>query len=188
MMNEFRAKLLAKEPIGIRVPNKARDGNTILPVYHRTETPSHMLQIKREQLREQFEKNKEVRFRRISGLYNCLGLVLTNRRYWVEPDAQHDFDALLKAEGYRQLQTIGEAMVGDVVLYRDLMGGEYTHIGVIVHEVQLTTENIEEGARTFEVLSKWGEDGEYIHKDSDVPSRYGVPREYWTDRTDHEPP
>ena len=32
------------------------------------------------------------------------------------------------------------------------------------------------------VLSQWGDDGEYIHKLTEVPNEYGKAEEFWTDR------
>lgn len=117
--------------------------------------------------------------RSATATYNCIGMVVANRRAWVEPA---DLQRVLLEDGFRRRPGPDQVQPGDVVVYRD-DEGEVAHAGVIL-EVLWTIEEalpFEKGDR-FRVLSKWGEGGEYEHNLTDVPSVFGKPAEYWTDR------
>jgi len=122
------------------------------------------------------------RFRRLSFTYNCFGMVLANRQCWVEPAPDCDIDSLLTSAGYRRHVRVGDVVSGDVVLYR-AQDGAYVHIGLVLS----ATRDPAHATMKFEVLSKWGQDGEYIHQANDVPLLLGTPREYWTDTHANEP-
>jgi cell wall-associated NlpC family hydrolase len=84
---------------------------------------------------------------------------------------------ILREDGYRKLDNPSEAVLGDVVVYRN-DGGEISHVGILV-SVQL---QLEVGGQELTVLSQWGADGEYFHRIDDVNPRLGQPTEIWTDR------
>jgi hypothetical protein len=113
--------------------------------------------------------------RSLTAVYNCVGLVVANRRAWVDPD---DLIRVLREDGYRQLANVMEAELGDVVVYHDA-GGEVCHVGIVVGKNVLIPGQQEDPLR---VLSKWGADGEYIHDLSKLPAYLGTPGQFWTDR------
>ena len=76
------------------------------------------------------------------------------------------------------------SMVGDIAVYRK-SDGEVVHVGIIVS----TNPNLERGEIDLEVLSQFGADGEYIHKEDDLPERllYGKPGlSVWTEAVNYE--
>jgi hypothetical protein len=85
---------------------------------------------------------------------------------------------ILHDDGYTIVVDRNNIHVGDVVLYRSKPQGEVHHVG-IVSDINL---DISTGYRHFEVLSKWGEYGEYFHKENVVPQLFGNLREYWSER------
>jgi hypothetical protein len=117
----------------------------------------------------------KVELRSFTHLYNCVGMVFASRRAWIEST---DLERVLKADGYRQLGGPGEVVRGDLVLYRGLSDKEYSHVAVVLARYVVEEEN-ELGIMA---LSKWGQEGEYIHKAEQVPPHCGAPREYWTER------
>jgi hypothetical protein len=81
--------------------------------------------------------------------YNCVGMIFASRRAWIEID--HIY-RLLREDGYRKIPR-GKIVEGDVVLYK--YGGDPAHVGVIMF--------IDRGLTNIKVMSKWGEDAEFIH-------------------------
>jgi hypothetical protein len=102
-------------------------------------------------------------------------MVVASRRVWAYPD---DLKKILTDDGYRRLPGPDEAEKGDVVIYHDDHGNP-CHVGIIMQKLVVIPGHNED---QFMILSKWGGDGEYLHKLSHVPSAYGRPGEYWTDR------
>ncbi len=119
----------------------------------------------------------DIRFRSISGTYNCVGLVVASRRVIVLPE---HLERILTGDGYRRLRGPEEAEHGDVVVYQDEEGAEPTHVGIVVRKNLISHADED----TLTILSKWGRDGEYEHKSRCVPEVYGRPTQYWTDRRD----
>jgi len=113
--------------------------------------------------------------RSLSATYNCIGLVVANRRTWVDPD---HLIRILRDDGYRQLAGEAEAEIGDIVVYRDERG-EVCHAGIVVSKNFLVAGENRDALR---ILSQWGADGEYIHDLSRLPALLGVASEFWTDR------
>ena len=115
------------------------------------------------------------RFRSISGVYNCLGMVFASRRTFI--DDMTLLREIFLHDGYRLVDPPPEAITGDVVVYKNPASKEPTHVGIIIVEPNV-------GAATFDVtvLSKWGHYGEYLHSLDCVPDAYGVASEYWTER------
>ena len=112
--------------------------------------------------------------RSITAVYNCVGMVLSSRRAWV--DTEH-IRRILREDGFRRLTDSSEAECGDVVIYHD-DEGEACHMGLIAHKKIIQGQDEDH----LRVLSKWGSDGEYFHDLSDVPLLLGRPAEFWTDR------
>jgi hypothetical protein len=102
--------------------------------------------------------------------YNCVGMIFASRRAWIEIDHVYD---VLREDGYRQV-SLDQATEGDVVLYK--RNGNPTHVGLIIM--------IDRGLGTpsVKIMSKWGRDPEFIHFIDQVPSIFGVPSEYYTER------
>jgi hypothetical protein len=119
--------------------------------------------------------NGEIETRSLSGIYNCFGLVFAARRTAVEP---LDVERILREDQYRWVQQRERVVLGDIIIYRERPGNEPTHVGLIVAmDYDLFRAN-----RAFLVLSQWGFDGEYLHREDVVPAEYGQHREYYTDR------
>lgn len=115
----------------------------------------------------------DAKLRSISATYNCMGMVFASRRSHIHPKYLRK---ILKDDGYRPVQRTADVEVGDVVVY--LEAGDVSHVGIVVTKKP----NIEEGRIDFDVMSKWGHDGEYIHDLHDVPSVFGKELEFYTDR------
>jgi hypothetical protein len=99
-------------------------------------------------------------------------MVFAARRTCVLEDS---VSVIQREDGYRGTS---HPMVGDVAVYRS-REGDVQHVGLVVEIRQLIA-----GFRENEimVLSKWGADGEYLHRRDDVPEIYGRFTEYWTER------
>jgi hypothetical protein len=112
--------------------------------------------------------------RSFSHRYNCVGMVFASRRACIEST---DLEKVLEGDGYSQLQNVAAVVQGDLVVYKDYMGS-YSHVAVVLGRYRVDSGN-ELG---IEALSKWGQEGEYIHKAEDVPFHCGKPAEFWTER------
>jgi len=120
-------------------------------------------------------KKSDVKIRSVSEYpYNCVGMVLGNRRAWIDLDSEK-IEAYLTKDGYRKISK-EELSVGDVVLYKQ--GEEFTHIGVVIFVDRKNVNNVW-------IMSKWGFAGEMIHHVLDVPKGYGRVCLYWTERVKH---
>jgi hypothetical protein len=102
-----------------------------------------------------------------------MGLVFASRRTHVDIEY---LAMILDDNGYRRLTGEREAEIGDLVVYKKNLAP--THVGIIIG----FDDDLSAGTRKIKVLSKWGADGEYIHRIDDVPAVFGVPAEFWTDR------
>jgi hypothetical protein len=111
----------------------------------------------------------------LSATYNCYGLVFANRRTWVH---EHDLELIFQDDGYRSLKNKYAAQVGDLVIYRETEKGPIVHAGVVAR----IDNRIETKGYSLFVLSQWGEDGEYLHREDIVPPLFGDSRQYWTHR------
>jgi hypothetical protein len=118
-------------------------------------------------------RHPNAELRSSTATYNCVGLVLAARRTAVMPD---ELIRVLTEDDYQPLNDGEAPQQGDVVVYE--REGQVEHTG-IVWRVTVSAEN---GTREIVILSKWGQDGEYIHEVGDVPSVLGRPTQYWTDR------
>jgi len=85
---------------------------------------------------------------------------------------------ILKEDGYRKLEDSEQPVVGDLVVYRPGYNDPIAHIGAVA-SVSLPPIS---AVPMIEVLSQWGQDGEYLHPISDVPDIFGKLLEYYTDR------
>jgi hypothetical protein len=107
----------------------------------------------------------------MSATYNCFGLVFASRRTWIHEEA---LDLILRDDGYRRVDV---PWIGDVVIYRD-NDDNVNHVGIVVG---LNVDSMG-GQPEILVLSKWGADGEYLHRHDHVPGLFGARVEYWTER------
>jgi hypothetical protein len=107
----------------------------------------------------------------MSATYNCFGLVFASRRTWIHEEA---LDLILRDDGYRRVDV---PWIGDVVIYRD-NDDNVNHVGIVVG---LNVDSMG-GQPEILVLSKWGADGEYLHRHDHVPELFGARVEYWTER------
>jgi cell wall-associated NlpC family hydrolase len=105
-----------------------------------------------------------------------MGLAFASRRTWVETDL---LGLILSEDDYKQLVDSSQAQIGDLVIYRSGSDRSVTHVGIILSRVP----GMGSTSWMFLVMSKWGQEGEYIHPISEVPVLLGIPSEYWTDRT-----
>ena len=121
-------------------------------------------------------KKHNVRVRSISEYpYNCVGMVLGNRRAWIDLDSEAIENSLIQ-DGFRKISQ-EDLTVGDVVLYEN--ENEYTHIGMVICVGGEDITNVW-------LLSKWGFAGEFIHHLHDVLSDYGVASQFWSERVAHD--
>jgi len=104
-----------------------------------------------------------------SAVYNCYGMVFAARRTWIlHPE---DVSAILEDDGYHPLPWDPAAwQVGDIVLYNDRDGG-LTHVGMIARK----SISISDAQIKVDVLSTWGETGEYLHPIDVVSPFLGKP-------------
>jgi hypothetical protein len=111
-----------------------------------------------------------------SMVYNCYGLVFAARRSAIV--GEEDVQAILEDDGYKAMPWDPTAwMVGDIVLYRNAEG-ELTHAGIVARKtIDLTTGNIK-----VDVLSAWGDSGEYLHPIDLVSPLLGKPSEVVSQR------
>lgn len=117
------------------------------------------------------DKVNEVDVRSVSEhLYDCVGMIFSNRRAWIGTDKIHD---ILKSDGYCKIDE-HQLSIGDIVLYSAYQ--EFTHIGMITYM------RTEKGIKDIRVLSKWGHAGEFVHHLHVVPRNIGTVSEYWSER------
>jgi hypothetical protein len=104
-----------------------------------------------------------------SAIYNCYGMVFAARRTAIVDE--EDVDAILRDDGYRDLPwDPSRWLVGDVVLYRDEQR-VLKHVGMIAK----LTPNPRCATIDVDVLSTWGQMGEYIHPIDVVSPLLGRP-------------
>lgn len=143
-----------------------------IPNETRYERPPIAMQAAVQNLRSIFP---QIRPRSLSSVYDCTGLVFASRRTTVSTDNIH---RILSDDDYKRLSDLPDLEEGDLVLYGRGDGSSISHAGII------WSKRAKPRDATFDimVLSQWGADGEYIHPIDQVPSAYGRPVEYWTDR------
>ena len=125
------------------------------------------------QAHESYATRVGARLRTISATYNCVGMVFANRRVWIDSDLVRD---ILKGDGLKRVNAASDIEIGDVVLY--VKNGEVVHVGLVSGKVTQQDCSI-----AFQVISKWGADGEYFHQISELPEFLKFDTlEYWTDR------
>jgi hypothetical protein len=101
-----------------------------------------------------------------------MGLVFASRKVTIHTD---QLPLILGDDEYNRISRT-ELAEGDVVVYKYAPEGIANHIGVVAYFVESSI-----GSTTF-VMSKWGDGPEYLHPMEDVPSQFGRPYEFWTDR------
>jgi hypothetical protein len=139
----------------------------------RHEQPAEKLRAAADLHRAQYP---DIRLRSLTATYNCFGLVFASRRSALCDASQ--ILTILRDDGFVRVEDRTDAQVGDVVLYRQQAQGEIHHVGII-SAVRFDVTN---ACRKVEVLSKWGEFGEYFHDEAMVPLIFGQLRDYWTER------
>lgn len=113
--------------------------------------------------------------RSLSSTYNCVGMVFGTRRTCIDPD---QLSLIFRDDEYIKILR-HEAMIGDIVAYKNDPKGEIRHVAVIVNILDSAMVSLP----PITVLSQWGFDGEYVHLEQNVPAIYGNIREYHTERT-----
>ncbi|MCK4578558.1 MAG: hypothetical protein KAU50_07190 [Candidatus Marinimicrobia bacterium] len=111
-----------------------------------------------------------------TSVYNCVGMVLSSRRTWIDIDI---VGWILNQDSYILLSGVAEARPGDLVVYKDTHSKEYAHIGMFLGERLLL-----EGSNQTEmwVISQFGNFGEWIHPIDHVLPTWKGGIEIWTDR------
>src|SRR5262249_46882161 len=114
-----------------------------------------------EAMRARIEENKkkypQIEMVSASARYNCYGMVFAARRTWIlHPE---DVQAILEDDGYHPLPWHPATwQIGDVVLYTG-KDGKLSHVGMIARK----TIDVSASKIDVDVLSTWGETGEYLH-------------------------
>lgn len=117
-------------------------------------------------------------------MYNCHGLTFANRRAWVEnvppldPTTVQSIEGVLEEDGYRPVN-LQEVEIGDVAAYREDPDGHIHHTGIVV---QVDSAFGEMTNQVLLIMSKWGQNGEFLHTPNVVPPGYGSYMQYWTER------
>lgn len=104
-------------------------------------------------------------------MYNCVGMIFASRRAWIEPD---ELKLIFCDDKYREIKK-EELECGDIVIYTK--GNARTHVGLVTC-VEWTDGEI----GPIWVLSKWGLNAEVVHRIDVVPTKYGMPCEYWSEK------
>ncbi len=112
--------------------------------------------------------------RSLDSSYNCMGMIFAARRTVLDTDVLH---YIIDDDGYSDLASPDNLGVGDIVLYA--ADEELTHVAMVVKVGLAATQD---RAPDHLLLSQWGFDGEYFHSLHDIPSLYGAPVRYLTDR------
>jgi hypothetical protein len=113
--------------------------------------------------------NEDFRTRSLLSTYNCMGLVFGSRRTVIDVD---DVEWILQDDGFGAVLE-QDVLPGDLLLYRDANGP--THIAVVVEHRQ----NFEKACFETTVVSQWGDNGEYVHRASDVSPILGKPSRFY---------
>jgi len=103
-------------------------------------------------------------------------MVFANRRTCIV-DGEIIEKTVFPDDGFTKVSHVSQVSVGDVAVYRQAEGSTIQHVGIVV-EVKVVAPD----AYLFQVLSQWGEDGEYLHRHTDVPEALGTHIEYWSER------
>ncbi len=104
-------------------------------------------------------------------MYNCVGMIFSSRRAWIELD---ELQQILDEDDYNSIR-FEDVCAGDIVIYTK--GNSRRHVGLITSVERQGNE-----LRRVLVISKWGADGEIEHELNVVPKGYGEPTEYWSER------
>ena len=140
-------------------------GQTEPLVRNRTSTLLTALEKKRKQV---------IGVRSISPyMYNCVGMIFSSRRAWIEIDYLHE---ILSRDGFSEISK-ENLDVGDVVVYTKVRP---EHVGLVTYVPRFNSDD-----ERIRVLSKWGKDGEIEHFLDVVPERYGQPSEYWSEKASY---
>jgi surface antigen len=99
--------------------------------------------------------------------YDCHGWTFACGQKWINSD---QVQKILDDNGYTITNT---PQVGDLVVYKD-SNGNITHTGIV--------KEVDKDGKVTKVESKWGRLGRYEHAPNDVPSTYGSPEYYHTNR------
>ncbi|MXZ54908.1 MAG: hypothetical protein F4077_03500 [Gammaproteobacteria bacterium] len=163
--------LILPPDFDVGVNLETRKGSKIPTQRYHSRPPDAM----READRVQRTKFSRIKTRSLDSTYNCVGMVFAFRRAWIEPKY---VPKLLEEDEYREVHR-NEAVPGDLIVYYN--NNDRTairHVGIIMKKEG----NVEAGDWVIRVLSKWGQDGEYLHSEKDVPILFGTTRVYYSER------
>lgn len=117
----------------------------------------------------------------VSATYNCFGLAFASRRTWIYDEAE--VRKILEDDGYQPLPWDASIWdIGDVVLYRT-DDGEISHVAVVVER----RADLLSGDTVIQVISAWGESGEYLHPVAVVSPLLGRPFQVMSQRRLYAP-
>ena len=101
------------------------------------------------------------RIRSFSSTYNCMGMVFSARRTWIDPS---EFALIREDDGYSKRERLADALPGDIAAYENA-GGELVHVGLVI----CVTHVVRTASTQLLVLSQFGSAGEYLHDGDDLP-------------------
>jgi hypothetical protein len=114
--------------------------------------------------------------RRVAGFYNCFGLVFGGRRTWIG-DLYQELSDIYRGDEYRKV-AFTNLRVGDLVMYKHQ--NRIEHVAMVMSLGPWMTSGGTNETRSVQVLSKWGNNGEFLHDMLDFD--LGDPVEFWTER------
>jgi hypothetical protein len=108
--------------------------------------------------------------------FNCHGYTFLKSQRWMNTGGNSGqlIKDIVAANGYTEVggATGKKAKVGDIVVYEK--SGSVTHSGVVTA--------VDANGNPTKVESKWGNLGTYEHAPGNVPTHFGTPKYYHTDR------
>lgn len=158
---------------------------------YRPDALGEWTQEESEDLRDEtlLQFNTAIIRREPSRMFNCHGMTFANRRTRVQGLGQSLVDIIdntttllkniLSDDNYREVD-LGYLEAGDIVVYRSDVNKSILHTGLVY---QVDTPFGDPTTSVLLVLSKWGENGEYLHGLHETPYVDAPDIEFWTERT-----
>lgn len=156
------------------LPLYTKKRNWIRNVFQKPEIPRQGL---KDLERQVHEGCPGVRTRSLSATYNCYGMVFAVRRTYIKDDV--DAQMILDDDEFNTVRDMKDVRPGDLIVYRDAPKDKINHIGLVT---KIAPRVGADPGWDIEILSQWGETGEYFHRPEQVPAVYGTYQEYVSER------